>query len=248
MPVYQTLSFSSASSDGSFDSPASSYSCRDNPSANIEPQSPVVSCHRLALKSNKYTSTSVVSLLKWCSPPTILRTVVSVVVYSVDRFSLWSISHIREKVTKRIVPSITDFNPAFSVNIIFSIVRVIASLPQTSPSFMLRSTTHAMRFMANPVYMIIFFNATTRCCVAACKITASYSGFSATITKAFPRCRFNAMNLFSNGEAVESLTDSINNFCHNNLRKITRRMKMWQADTESAFQSLNLATQSRSIP
>jgi len=170
--------------------------------------------------SDKSISARIVSLLFSGRPSTIFRRVISVIINSVDRAaSVWSIAHVLKEVVERFKPFFADFNASTPINRVFFIPSVAAPLPNSRPSVKFNGAAHAMNSTVGSVFMVSFFNTSARSGVPASKIAANYSGFVSAKTAALPSSFLCAYYLFNYCKIFKYLTDSIDNFCHNILRR-----------------------------
>jgi len=117
---------------------------------NTETTSQVGKYHALAFKYNDMrcsanttsTLSPIIRLLLACSPTTVARFVVSVVINAVQfviRCWLRPSSHISEKVFKRITPALADYNPAPTVISVTRRCHTVASVLHGPPSLVFRA-------------------------------------------------------------------------------------------------------------
>lgn len=86
---------------------------------------------------------AVASVFSMRYPPAIARLVVSIVINAVNFVSLWTLSHVSNKVTKRNSPPITHRYAPSSISVISLIVAVVAPLFHRAPN-----SIEGMRFIS----------------------------------------------------------------------------------------------------
>lgn len=139
--------------------------------------------HSLCLIAKRYNAVtcSVIGLFRSCCPPTIVRAIPLIVVYSVQRINrarAWP--HIFIERFKGYTPPPAYFDTARAIFRKIMIIRVLAALNHSFPSGIFRCPRH-------PVFFTVFICQTpTTSCGFVYKMSARYNLFPTTVTSAKP--------------------------------------------------------------
>lgn len=168
-----------------------------------------------------FSNLSTVSgLLKFCSPPTVVGRVVSVIVNPIKSHVLWRLPHILKKVFK-VMPSFADFYSAATIIFKVNIFRVIAPGLHVSPNAKKFSFSHAMFSVFFP-YLRVFHAATGTTISKSEGLLVD--GFNrAADTSTIPKMSFtarfqNVMRKIKRCPVPKFLIGNVSNFAQGDLR------------------------------
>lgn len=130
---------------GSFDRPSTLY-----PAGNTRPRktnylSPFSQWMGYAIFRYETIVSGVSILLARCSPATIRRAIVAIIVDSIDGKIMWSISHVFQKI-KKVVPSVAYFYSAIKISALSVRVAFSASLNHSLPDFVCSGVASSVSF------------------------------------------------------------------------------------------------------
>lgn len=135
--------------------------------------------------------TSIVSLLFSSAPSAIRRFIMSIVVDPINSHALWLSPHIDKKILETIKPTITHNNPAPTIIMVKTIVRVIAPLFNAAPRLIGRACRKAalgvglMKFTRS-CRSLLFMKAATGLNEPSAQVASSYFFSIPTIAQAKP--------------------------------------------------------------
>lgn len=207
--------------------------------------SPLGVCQRNPVMGNGCIPVPVIGLLMDRSPSTVFRRIVTVIVDSVYAvFGRWSFTHVRKEGREavRAIPSDAHGYSASTVPMVVRSVCVGAALPHVAPNMIQR----VVAFIVGDGYhrRDVFLQASAGFSVTTYEVSAMYDGGVSATAQACPP-QFSARAVFNALYYNHSTKGLVSKVCirlHSILRQNIRKLNAWQADTVSAFQSLNLAT------
>jgi len=151
-------------------------------------------------------------LLKTCSPSTIIRSVVPVIIFTIKTMIFRrAISHIGMKVGEGFTPPIAHSYPSSTIPSKSFMCGYVTALYCPIPRAELRRVCHAVS--PKPVSGIAGCDASARGCVAASKASWSYISLFSALTKACPHCiPFSVWRAFLHGQFAKSTTRKVYEF------------------------------------
>jgi len=206
--------------------------------------SPLSNRMSFPVKGNAPASAGILGLFFHGAPFAVTRIVVSITIDSLNGvLRCGFLSHIGDKVFKRVKPPITNLNPSASVPVPRFDIRVAASLFNAAP----RSVFWCSGQLVRGLKFVRIFNtdAATRSGMPIVQVSTQSEGFGSTITFTNPTglVTFGVLSSGDNCESTELLAREVFEISwHINLRKIIRKLSAWQAGTVPAFHPLRLAT------
>lgn len=118
--------------------------------------SPLSYIHRLTIIINNMINSCVAVLLLWCSPPTVLWTIVSVVVYAVDCVPIaWWLTHVGKEIFKG-SPTVADVDTAPTIVLVAFGVGIIAAGTHVTPNGVHAGFSHTVgaTCLTGPIAMV----------------------------------------------------------------------------------------------
>ena len=151
----------------------------------------------------------IISLLLSCSPPTVARPVITVVIYTINGRAWWSRPHIAKE-RLEIVPGIADFYTSATPVLVSWVARVLAALQHAFPSLVRWRT-------ALPVDRTRFVevaSAAFDCTVS--QVSDAYDSLFAAIAVAFPipQAKSILMRPLQRNEPTVTVVSYVYRFCH----------------------------------
>ena len=118
-----------------FESPSPAKPATQCRIVDANPTSPRANAHGFTVERDSLGTTSVLSLFHYSCPPTVLRFVVAVIVNSVNRIvETWLLSHVSQKVCKRLQPSLANCDASSTIAVIVRGARIVATSLHFLPS------------------------------------------------------------------------------------------------------------------
>ena|SRR3990167_150001 len=127
--MWKTLFKSESTTNG----PPHFDSACDGVGLNVSYPPPFCKRSYLSIISNKSIRACIVSLLKLCSPPAIIFTIITVIIYSIKLHAIWSLSHISIEILKFLPPG-AYFYPAPTISFVCLTFSIFTSFMHTSPN------------------------------------------------------------------------------------------------------------------
>lgn len=173
-------------------------------------------------------------LLFWSRPSAIAWRVISIVVDAVERMMGRRFSpHVRNKIIKRMHPSLTNSNSFGAVHRIAIGFFVIATLANIAPSVEFRPpfsfcfSTSAMNYMTKSLFPDLFLEASTTSTMIVRQIPSIYLGGVPAVAQTFPSNgpRYRIFDSFNDNESSKPQARQIADFHRHNC--ITFNDPIW---------------------
>lgn len=196
---------------------------REDTRLDAKQSSPFTQSEGSPFKGHKMIVSFIISLNHFCSPSTILRRIISVIINSVNFIISWAVPHIKIKILK-CLPPITHLNASTAIIIIAKRIRIIASFFDTSPDFIHSFLGHSM---CAACLQSFFIKTATTFSVTIGQVARSYLKYIPAITTTNPRgVRFFSMNWFESTK--ESQNSKSTKFLPGQIFKIIRTKNGWR--------------------
>ena len=177
-----------------------------------------------SIKRNIFTSAGVLSLLKWGSPSTIIRFIISIVIFSINRmFECGSRSHVFKKCFERIFPLFTNPYSSFAIIMKPFMFGIFTSITHIFPYPIFCGFRKPMTYMGT----------SARFRFSPSKRIAINNTFVSTNTQAKPLCMIMFIIFCSRNysKSMKFLTGKVDKFRHGLTSKLRLQAKLdvWQA-------------------
>ena len=206
--------------------------------------SPLLKCLSLAVCCKQAIISFVIGLNFHYYPATIFRSVIPIIVNSVNAvIERWSITHIIKEVIKRLKPAIANSYASTAIMFKTFFILIKASGFHRVVSEIFRSAVQSVLGKSFGSNFVI--PAPARFCVAGSKIVELNGNRIATLTDTIPDST-SAIGFIRcsgyYGKTVEFLTDSVDNFRHKLLSAKVTLIRYVAVIQRNHFQPLSLAT------
>lgn len=151
----------------------------------------------------------IISLFLSCSPPTVTRLVIAVVIYTINTRARWSRPHIGKE-RLEIAPGIADPYTSATPVFVSWVARVLAALQHAFPSLVLWRTLQPV----DRARFIEVASAAFDCAVS--QVSDAYDSLFAAIAAAFPipQAKSVLMRPFQRDEPTVTVVSYVYRFCH----------------------------------
>jgi len=129
--------------------------------------------------SKHYNVASIAVLDYAGSPPTIPWLIVAIIIYSVNRESVWTWTHVSVKSHEVLLPFVAHGNSALTIVLVCGLLRIKASLLYSRPDPVFTFMNHAVNIMSFSGKLI--FATGTAFLSAVCKVVTNHGPFLAAV-------------------------------------------------------------------